>query len=174
VLSRLDPVWTMLARVGKPWLAVVLANNLPRAGQRGAVKLKLVDFVRTVKRLAWAKDNGGPWLTMSSCEFAAKGGCLEVLQWAREQSCEWDWRTMDAAAGGGHLEVLRWAWEHDCPHKEEGNYNLCEAAAAEGHIEVLLWALEQHGCDWDERTCARAAAGGHLAGAQTRPLFGFI
>ena len=35
VLSRLDPTGcTLLARVAKPWLAVVLANNLPR-GREG-------------------------------------------------------------------------------------------------------------------------------------------
>jgi hypothetical protein len=51
----------MLAQVGKPWLAVVLANNLSRAGKRGAVKLSLVDFVGSIKLLAWAKENGCPW-----------------------------------------------------------------------------------------------------------------
>jgi hypothetical protein len=62
VLARLDPTdCAMLARVAKPWLAVVLANYLPRAGQGGAVRLKLVDFVGSVQRLAWAKDNGCPW-----------------------------------------------------------------------------------------------------------------
>ena len=67
-------------------MAVVLANNLPRAGKRGAVKLKLVDFVGSVKRLAWAKDNGCPW-DPRTCARAAEGGHLEVLQWAREHGC---------------------------------------------------------------------------------------
>ena len=60
VLERLDPT-AMLARVAKPWLAVVLANNLPRAGKGGAVPLKLEDFVGSVERLAWAKANGCQW-----------------------------------------------------------------------------------------------------------------
>jgi hypothetical protein len=60
--SRPDPKdCAMLAQVGKPWLAVVLANNLSRAGKRGAVKLSLVDFVGSIKLLAWAKENGCPW-----------------------------------------------------------------------------------------------------------------
>ena len=34
VLARLDPTdCALLARVGKPWLAVVVANNLPRASE---------------------------------------------------------------------------------------------------------------------------------------------
>jgi hypothetical protein len=96
VLSRLDPTdCAILAQVGKPWLAVVLANNLPRAGKGifiqplqhlhlpragkgGAVKLKLVDFVGSVKRLAWAKDNGCQWSTQT-CAYIAMGGILEVL-----------------------------------------------------------------------------------------------
>ena len=79
VLSRLDPTdCAILAQVGKPWLAVVLANNLPRAGKGTAVKLKLVDFVGSVKRLAWAKDNGCQWSTQT-CAYIAMGGILEVL-----------------------------------------------------------------------------------------------
>jgi hypothetical protein len=62
VLARLDPTdCALLAQVGKPWLAVVVANNLPRAGQGGAVPLKIADFIGSVERLAWAKDNGCPW-----------------------------------------------------------------------------------------------------------------
>jgi hypothetical protein len=39
VLARQDPTdCAMLARMGKPWLAVVMANNLPRAGRGGAVR----------------------------------------------------------------------------------------------------------------------------------------
>jgi len=36
VLERLDPTDSaLLARAGKPWLAVVVASNLPRAGMGG-------------------------------------------------------------------------------------------------------------------------------------------
>jgi len=38
-------------------------------------------------------------------------------------------------------------------------------AAAGGHLEVLMWARE-HGCNWDEFTCAFAAEGGHLEVSQ--------
>ena len=45
VLSRLDPNdIALLARVGKPWLAVVVANNLPRAGKSEGVPLKSMSF----------------------------------------------------------------------------------------------------------------------------------
>jgi len=61
VLRRLEPTdCAVLARVGKPWLAVFMANNLPRAGTWGAVPLLLRDFVGSVERLAWAKANGCP------------------------------------------------------------------------------------------------------------------
>jgi hypothetical protein len=66
VLSRLDATdYALLARVAKPWLAVVLASNLPRAGKGGrdgtggAVPLKLKDFVGSVEMLAWAKVGPG-------------------------------------------------------------------------------------------------------------------
>ena len=42
-----------------------------------------------------------------TCAHAAAGGHLEVLQWARENGCPWDWKTCAWAAEGGHLAVLR-------------------------------------------------------------------
>ena len=146
----------MLTRVAKPWLAVLVANNLPRAGNGGAVKLKLVDFIGSVERLAWAKDNGCPWDT-KTCMLIARSGQLEVLRWAREHGCDWDEWTCARAAGGGHLAVLRWAREHHCPWDSW----TCRVSALGGHLAVLVWARE-HGCQWNSVTCARAAAGEHL------------
>ena len=45
---------------------------------------------------------------------AARGGNLGVLQWARENGCEWDKRVCSQAAEGGHLGVLQWARENGC------------------------------------------------------------
>ena len=169
VLERLEPIdCAMLAQVGKPWLAVVVANNLPRAGKSVGLPLKLVDFVGSEKRLAWAKSNGCPW-TERTCAFVAAGGQLGVLSWARDHGCPWHMRrphdaaepdvsvgTCASAALNGHLEVLRWARENGCPW----NMWTCARAAEGGHLEVLQWARE-HGCPWG-RTCTSAARGGHL------------
>ena len=116
VLGRLDPTdCTLLSRVAKPWLAVVVANNLPRAGKAGAVALKLRDFVGSVELLAWAKDNGCRW-DAHTCALIAAGGRLEVLQWARDNYyCPWDERTCEAAAHRGHQDVAEWAWDNGCP-----------------------------------------------------------
>jgi hypothetical protein len=55
VLAQLDDTdCALLARVGHPWLAAVLAANLPRAGRGRAVPLMLPEFVGSVARLAWA------------------------------------------------------------------------------------------------------------------------
>jgi hypothetical protein len=164
-----------------------------RLGHTAGVPLCLVDFVGSVARLAWARENGCQWDSstcaaaarggnlevlelvwehsgcegdVETCAEAARGGHLDVLRWAREQGIPWDWRTCVNAARGGHLEVLQWAREHDCPWTE----GTCHAAARGGHLEVLQWARE-HGCDWNASTCSGAARGGHLeAGAKTRPL----
>ena len=153
VLERLDPTdCAILAQVGKPCLAVVLANNLPRAGKGGAVPLKLVDFVGSVGRLAWAQANGCPWVALTS-HIVAQGGDLQALQWAREHGCPWDSYTCARAAGGGHLEVLKWAREHGCPWDER----TCEAAGVFGHPEVLRWAVENH--------CPGAEHWGHMLNA---------
>ena len=136
VLSRLDPTdCALLAQVGKPWLAVVVANNLPRAGQGGdAMPLQLEDFFGTEKRLAWAKDNGCQWDEVT-CARIARSGQLEVLKWARALDCPWDEATCGYAAYGGYLEVLQWAREHGCPWSEQFEAsNCCAMAAAGGHM----------------------------------------
>ena len=80
-------------------------------------------------------------LHVSACAYAAQGGHLKALEWARRNGCEWDEKTCWRAAGGGHLEVLRWARENGCPWNEW----TCSAAEAGGHLEVLQWARE-NGC----------------------------
>ena len=49
------------------------------------------------------------------CKFAAMGGRLGTLQWARLNGCPWDENTCKFAAGDGHLQVLEWAIENGCP-----------------------------------------------------------
>ena len=86
--------------------------------------------------LKWARENGCPWtpdvrvggewrpprdaevgarerllLERGTCAYAAKHGQLEVLKWAHENGCPWDWRTCAFAADGGHLEALKCARE---------------------------------------------------------------
>jgi hypothetical protein len=62
VLKRLKPtVRTMLAQVGRPWLAAVLASGLPRLHKISRVRLvrlQLREFCTSAERLAWAKANG--------------------------------------------------------------------------------------------------------------------
>lgn len=57
--------------------------------------------------------------TTSICASAARGGHLQVLQWAHTNSCEWDWQTCANAALG---KVLKWARENGCPCDEK---NMC-------------------------------------------------
>jgi|TARA_B110000977_G_scaffold164629_1_gene211291 hypothetical protein len=78
------------------------------------------------------------------CEFAVKGGQLEVLQWLRANGCPWGANTCSHAAEGGHLEVLQWARANDCPWNEY----TCMRATEGGHLEVPQWA-RANGCPWD-------------------------
>ena len=164
VLERLDPTdRTMVAQVGRPWLAAMLASELPRLPKGVRVRLRLSEFCTSVERLPWAKANGCPWGVLcryglfSPCALAAEGGHLEVVQWAREHGSQWNAVTCHLAAMSGHLEVLRWAWKQDCPW----NAMTCANAAWGGHLDVLRWARE-HGCPWNNRTTEYAAGCGHL------------
>ena len=79
------------------------------------------------------------------CIYAASGGHLDVLQWARSREYPWD-----------HTQMSRWP---RCP----GGWTsgTCESAAKNGHLAILQWARAQ-GCPWDKRTCTEAAKNGHL------------
>jgi hypothetical protein len=101
--------------------------------------------------LRWARDRSCPW-SEATCCYAAEGGHLEVLRWAREHHCPWDGRTCAWAAKHGHLEVLRWAREHDC----SWDAMTCMYAARNGHLEVLQWA-RAHGCPWNKEHCVLVA-----------------
>ena len=49
------------------------------------------------------------------CRFAAEGGHLAVLKWARAHGYPWNEMTCANAAINGHLAVLQWARAHGCP-----------------------------------------------------------
>jgi len=91
--------------------------------------------------------------------FAATGGHLALLQWARAQGAPWDAYTCKWAAQGGHLELLQWARAQTPPAPWDEETCAC---AAGGHLELLQWARAQ-GAPWDALTCTEAAYGGHLA-----------
>ena len=83
VLQRLDPTArTMLAQVGRPWLAAVLASGLLRLPKGVRVLLQLREFCTCAERLAWAKANGCPW--------GRRQGLTSLHFSAQRKRFEWD------------------------------------------------------------------------------------
>ena len=87
-VQHLDPIdRTFLAQAGGACRAAVTASDLPRARTRVEVLGKSVwvvthqlrEFVGSMERLAWAKNNGCPWVART-CAWVAMGGRLEVLR----------------------------------------------------------------------------------------------
>eukprot|EP01043_Picozoa_sp_COSAG02_P039067 COSAG02_NODE_3058_length_7451_cov_47.724701_7_plen_128_part_00 len=64
-----------------------------------ALTTRIVAYVsKCLEVLQWARANDCEW-NARTCSFAANAGCLEVLQWARANGCEWeDARTCSYAA----------------------------------------------------------------------------
>ena len=67
------------------------------------------------------------------CAAAAASGQLEEFKALRAENFPWDWETCAYAAEGGHLEVLMWARENGCPLDE---YTRKRAAAHLGYVET--------------------------------------
>jgi len=72
-------------------------------------------------------------LCTGPCSFAAAGGHLEVLKWARAHGGKWE-KTCASAAWGGHLEVLQWARAQGCSCDER----TCAYAAQGGVAQVEM------------------------------------
>ena len=96
-------------------------EGLPRGkvtrtrGADAAASVARAEMVRRIlpkgQRLAIEFERG-------ICKYAAEGGCLSVLKWARAQGCPWDEWTCAEAAYNGHLAVLQWARAQGCPWDE--------------------------------------------------------
>jgi len=75
---------------------------------------------RASLNITMVRGNGCPW-DASTCNAAARGGHLLVLQWAAENNCPWDYVSIWSAAAGGRNfsvpqpKVLQWARENGCP-----------------------------------------------------------
>jgi hypothetical protein len=92
ILPRLDPPdLALFGQVGQGCRAAVGVFGERQGGEGRPLLLKIEDFVGSVERLAWARENGCPW-DEGTCSLAATGGRLEVLRWARAHDCPWNER----------------------------------------------------------------------------------
>jgi hypothetical protein len=53
--------------------------------------------------------------------FAATGGHIECLKWARANECPWDGETLRCAEANGHDDIVEWARANGCPEPEEND-----------------------------------------------------
>ena len=102
---------------------------------RGADAAASVARAEMVRRVL--KGQALKYFERGICMYAAGGGCLSVLKWARAQGYPWDEVTCAKAAENGHLAVLQWTLAQGCPWDEE----TCSPAAKHGHRAVLLFLL---------------------------------
>src|SRR5580698_3081438 len=102
ILSNVGKVeFVIMIRVCKMWKIIIRSIC--------SNFIKKEEFINSVAKLGylnivqWARENGCDW-NSSTCSYAAKGGHLEVLKWAHENGCDWDSSTCFHAAREGHLE----------------------------------------------------------------------
>lgn len=96
---------------------------------------------------------------------AARGGNIDIIEYALEQGSILTEEVAAYCAEGGSLKTLRWLRERGCPWSGW----VCLSAAYNGRLDLLLWAMD-NGCPLsdlsDERRgrdiCGEAAYGGWL------------
>ncbi|CAN0410493.1 unnamed protein product, partial [Phaeothamnion confervicola] len=91
-----------------PWDYVTQGACLSVAARRGHLHV-----------MQWVRENATEKASRKDCyrkvcEYAAAGGHLAVVRWARAQGYYWH-NTAAAAARGNHLELLQWARANGCP-----------------------------------------------------------
>jgi len=75
--------------------------------------------------------------TSDICRYAAEGGHLEVITWAKTKCCHLHRiRTADVAENR-HYEMLKWAIEHGCKRSRK----ICYILVKQGNLEMLQWAI---------------------------------
>lgn len=134
--------------------------------------------------IEWAMRSGHYLRDTSYCQWAAKGGHLELLLWMRKVGFEWDSTVLTAAASigdivmierlislgapscdmapaaaalHGHAEALELLINRGCATSS----HIMRNAANGGHLHCIKIA-HAHGIPWDNETCLFAARNGHL------------
>ena len=57
---------------------------------------------------------GDGMMKRGTCFVAAQAGHLHIIQWARENGCEWYDETCKAAVESGHWDIARWCIDNGC------------------------------------------------------------
>jgi hypothetical protein len=117
VLPLLDPTdIVVFGQAARACRAAVVAFGVPQeevwsdeegstgdegTEEGGPLLLRVQNFVGSVARMTWAKTRGCPWDVNTCAYYVAEGGQLEVLKWAWEHRCPWNWEHVRAPLGAG-------------------------------------------------------------------------
>lgn len=105
--------------------------------------------------LRWLHKHGAPYDACTTL-LAVRRGHMAALKWLHKRRYPFDGkRIAREAAKHGRLDMLRWLRKRRLCALSDAR--LGAIAAGAGHIDVLVW-LYKHGCAWDSRACAAAAA----------------
>lgn len=114
-------------------------------------------WIGDLRGLQWAVETEGCEIDDYTCDYAARGGYIECLQYARMHDAYWSIETTRYAAANGHLDCLVWLHEHGC----EWNEDTCDCATLYKHSDCFRYALN-NGCPHDSRVCNNLVTSGNL------------
>jgi hypothetical protein len=129
------------------------------------MKLPMTEHVVTgalrskdLPKVIWLCEDVGCTLPPSCTGAAAEAGSVELLQWLKQQGCEFDEHASYKASRTPHnIPVLQFLSAEGCPwHKD-----VCCNSAEAGDLEQLQW-LHQHGAALSNETAGSAACNGGI------------
>jgi hypothetical protein len=149
--------WTMRSAAVQGLLPVcqyLLAEGCPCDAQ-GCAAAAAKGYLETVRFL---HESGCLWDASTICSRAARSGSIELLQYLKQQGCDFNEAVMSSAAEKGHTHMCQYLRAEQCPWDSRA----CEAAAKFGQLDTLRWLHEQ-GCPWTMHMVRLAAlSSGHV------------
>jgi hypothetical protein len=101
------------------------------------------------------RSEGCDWDVDDIARCAARGGCVEMVEWLlqQQQGIVIDDRVLASAAGAGQIAMCEYLHSIGCVWDAD----VCYQAARNGHVDTLRW-LRENGCPWQVKHVFRSAA----------------
>ena len=163
-----DVLQELYLRVPFQFVLKLVCRALRAAGPK-KTEIPLSVAVRSAAWFRWALRLGCPFVWDEKLsERMARHGAVNALSWARTHDLKWGSNACTNAARHGHLAILQMvarefplALANKRLDPRMFGKQVFAQAACNGGVEILQWLFD-HGCPWDEWTCAAAAQHGHL------------
>lgn len=99
--------------------------------------------------LKWIYEvEGSRHFSSYTCQQAAMGGFIDIIEWLRGVQCDWEDGACQGALETGRLDTLRWLIANGCPFDVDGHafiwgQSKLGMATRRGEVEIMRFLLDE-------------------------------